>query len=129
MPKRSLDHLGELQLSVMEMVWELGEATVQDVRKRLKRRKRPAYTTVLTVMQKLEKAGWLEHRREGRAYVYNATRTRTERGSLSLQRFVKRVFGGDPKRMLQHLLDSEELSQTDLAQIRKMIDQRRKEKR
>ena len=126
---KHLDDLGDLQAAVMETVWKLREATVEQVRRKIRRPKPPAYTTVLTVMQKLEKAGWLEHRREGRAYVYNATRTRSEQGSLSLQRFVKRVFGGDPKRMLQHLLESEDLSQTDLAEIRKMIDQRRKEKR
>ncbi len=126
---KHLDDLGDLQAAVMEAVWKLREATVEQVRRKIRRPKPPAYTTVLTVMQKLEKAGWLEHRREGRAYVYNATRTRTEQGSLSLQRFVKRVFGGDPKRMLQHLLETEELSGADLTEIRKMIDQRRKEKR
>ncbi len=126
---KHLDDLGDLQAAVMEAVWKLREATVEQVRSKIRRAKPPAYTTVLTVMQKLEKAGWLEHRREGRAYVYNATRTRSEQGSLSLQRFVKRVFGGDAKRMLQHLLETEELSQTDLVEIRKMIDQRRKEKR
>ena len=126
---KHLDDLGDLQAAVMDAVWKLREATVEQVRREIRRPKRPAYTTVLTVMQKLEKAGWLDHRREGRAYVYCATRTRTEQGSLSLQRFVKRVFGGDAKRMLQHLLESEELSEADLSEIRKMIDRRQKEKR
>ncbi len=126
---KHLDDLGDLQAAVMDAVWKLREATVEQVRRKIRRPKQPAYTTVLTVMQKLEKAGWLEHRREGRAYVYSATRTRTERGSLSLQRFVKRVFGGDAKRVLQHLLESEDLSEADLAEIRKMIDRRRREKR
>ena len=126
---KHLDDLGDLQAAVMEAVWKLREATVQQVRRMIRRPRPPAYTTVLTVMQKLEKAGWREHRREGRAYVYNATRTRAEQGSLSLRRFVKRVFGGDAKRMLQHLLETEELSAADLTEIRRMIDQRRREKR
>ncbi len=126
---KHLDDLGDLQAAVMETVWKLREATVEQVRGKIRRPRPPAYTTVLTVMQKLEKVGWLEHRRQGRAYVYSATRTRSEQGSLSLRRFVKRVFGGDAKRMLQHLLESEELSEADLTEIREMIDQRRKEKR
>ena len=126
---KHLDDLGDLQAFVMEVVWKLREATVEQVRSKFRRVKPPAYTTVLTVMQKLERAGWLKHRREGRAYVYSASRTRAERASLSLQRFVKRVFGGDAKRVLQHLLETEELSEADLAEIRKMIDQRRKAKR
>lgn len=65
MSRGSLDDLGELQKTVMEIVWTLGEASVNQVRAKLGRRKL-AYTTVLSVMQKLDKAGWLTHREEGR---------------------------------------------------------------
>jgi len=58
MDNNSIDSLGELQRAVMEAIWEMGEASVHDVREVLARRKKLAYTTVLTVMQKLEKAGW-----------------------------------------------------------------------
>src|SRR5262245_29017937 len=71
MARKSLDDLGVLQKAVMETVWELGEATVQQVLDRLgrDRDKSPAYTTILTVLQKLEKGGWVTHRAEGRSYV------------------------------------------------------------
>jgi len=81
------------------------------------------------VMQKLEKAGWLTHRPEGRSYLYRATRSREEEGSTSLRSFTQRVFGGDPLLLFQHLIDDKELSDSDLTALKKMIDQRRKERR
>jgi len=126
MSRRSLDDLGDLQKTVMEIVWALGEASVNQVKTKLARRKL-AYTTVLSVMQKLDKAGWLTHREEGRAYVYRPVVTRAEAGRSSLRQFIDRVCGGDPIAMFQHLLDDQELSAADLAELRKMIDKRRKE--
>jgi predicted transcriptional regulator len=126
MSRRSLDDLGDLQKTVMEIVWTLGEASVNQVKTKLARRKL-AYTTVLSVMQKLDKAGWLTHREEGRAYVYRPVVTRAEAGRSSLRQFIDRVCGGDPITMFQHLLDDQELSAADLAELRKMIDKRRKE--
>ncbi len=127
MARKSIDHLGSLQKAVMETVWEQDEATVQHVLERLSRTKPLAYTTVLSAMQKLEKAGWLKHREEGRTYVYQPTRSREEEGKNSLRKFVDRVFDGDALLLFQHLLEDHDLSAADLAALKKMIDQRRKE--
>src|SRR5580698_5706917 len=105
MARGSIDKLGALQKAVMEAVWDLGEATVQQVRDRLGREPLPAYTTVLSVMQKLEKAGWLSHTAEGRSYLYRPVRSREEAGASSLRTFVERVFRGDPLLLFQHLLE------------------------
>lgn len=128
MSGRSLGDLGELQKAVVEAVWGLGEATVQQVRDGLNREPKPAYTTVLSVMQKLEKAGWLTHRAEGRSYVYRATRSRQEEGTSSLRAFMNRVFQGDPLRLFQHLIEDRSLSDKDLAELKRMIDERRSRK-
>ena len=125
MSKRSIDQLGELQRSVMQIVWELGEATVSQVRDKLKRKKKPAYTTVLSVMQKLEKLGWLRHRAKGRQYVYIPRQSVKQAGSTSLRRFIDHVFQGDPLSLFQHLIDDENLSDKDIAALRKMLDGRR----
>lgn len=128
MPRRPFDRLGTLQQAVMESVWELGEATVQQVRERLSGKKTPAYTTILSVMQKLERAGWLRHREAGRLYVYQPVRSRQEEGKHTLRKFVERVFSGDRLLLFEHLLD-DELTTDELASLKKMIDQRRKESR
>lgn len=127
MARKSLDDLGELQTAVMNVVWELGEATVVQVRDRLAADKELAYTTVLSVMQKLEKTGWLKHRSDGRSYVYSPRKLRSDAGRSALRQFSERMFGGDPLVLFEHLLDDERLTADELAALRKMIERRRKE--
>ena len=127
MAKKSLDDLGELQRAVIEIVWDLGQASVHDVREQLSRKKKLAYTTVLTSLQKLEKAGWLRHKARGKSYVYLPTRTREQAGAKSVRRFVDRMFGGDAVLMFQHLVRENNMSEEELGELRKTIDRKRKE--
>jgi predicted transcriptional regulator len=126
MTKRSFDSLGELQAAVMNVVWDLGEATVGQVREQLAGQRELAYTTVLSVLQKLEKAGWLKHRSDGRSYVYIPRRSRSDAGRNALRGFTERMFGGDPLVLFEHLLDDERLTSAELAELRKMLERRRK---
>jgi predicted transcriptional regulator len=130
MRRKSLDDLGELQRAVLETVWELGEASVHQVRDRLNkmRKKKLAYTTVLSAMQKLEKAGWLDHRAEGRSYLYAATTSREQAGAGAAQRFIKRVFEGDAVTMFQHLIRESHLTADELRELRRLIEQKEKER-
>jgi predicted transcriptional regulator len=127
MSGKLLDDLGELQRAVIEVVWELGEASVHQVRKKLSLKKKLAYTTVLTAMQKLEKAGWLRHRNEGKTYVYIPTRTREEAGAKSVRKFMERMFDGNALLMFQHLIRQSKLTDEQLKELRKMIDEKRRE--
>jgi BlaI family penicillinase repressor len=129
MGKASLDSLGELQRAVLEIVWERGEASVHDVLRQLDQRKKLAYTTALTVLQKLEKAGWIEHRSEGKSYIYTPAVSREQAGAGSVRGFLSRVFEGDAVAMFQHLIRESDLSDDELRELRRMIDQKRKEKR
>jgi len=79
-------------------------------------------------MQKLEKAGWLKHRAEGKTYVYMPTRSRDEAGAGSVRGFLNRVFDGDALAMFQHLIHESDLSDAELGTLRKMIEERRKER-
>ena len=127
MTAKQFDELGALQQAVMEALWSKGEATVQEVREALGTRRSPAYTTVLSVLQKLEKTGWVGHRAEGRAYVYTPKRTRRQAGASALWNFIDGVFRGDPRLMLQHLIEGDRLDEADLLELRTMIEARRKE--
>ncbi len=129
MGKASLDDLGELQRAVLEIVWERGEASVHDVLERLGRKRKLAYTTILTVLQKLEKAGWLEHRSEGKSYVYTPIVSREQAGAGSVRGLLKRVFEGDAVAMFQHLIRESDLSDEELKELRRMIEEKRKERR
>ena len=127
MKKKPLDSLGELQRTVLETVWALGEASVHQVREALARRKKLAYTTVLSAMQKLEKAGWLNHRADGKSYVYFATQSRDQAGAGSLRRFLKRVYEGDALALFQHLIRESNLGNAELAELRLLIEQKERE--
>jgi predicted transcriptional regulator len=129
MAQRPLDNLGELQLAVMNVVWDLGQATVNQVRDQLAAERELAYTTILSVMQKLEKAGWLKHRSDGRTYVYLPRRSRDDAERNALKQFTLRAFGGDPLVLFQHLLDDDRLTEAELAELKKMLEKRRKELR
>jgi predicted transcriptional regulator len=69
---RRLDVRGDLQAEIMSTLWELGEATVEDVRRMQPRGRRRAYTTLQTVMNRLVERGLLDRERRGRGYVYRA---------------------------------------------------------
>jgi predicted transcriptional regulator len=127
MSKKSLDHFGQLQRAVIEVVWELGEATVRQVWKHLCRRKELAYTTVLTAMQRLEKDGWLRHRVDGRKHVYLPTKTRAQAGAGSVRKFVQRMFDGNALVLFRQLVEEGELSDGELRELQQMINQKRKE--
>jgi predicted transcriptional regulator len=129
MSRQSPDDLGHLQRAVLEIVWQLGEATVHQVREQLSRRKKLAYTTVLTAMQNLEKAGWLRHKTLGKSYIYLPARTREEAGVNSLRRLLKRAFDEDAFLMFQHLIKDGNLKDEQLQTLKKMIDGKRKEKK
>ena len=129
MGKRQLDELGSLQRQVMDILWDRGESTVQTVRDALTDPDRtPAYTTILSVLQKLEKLGWVGHRRQGRTYVYHAVRSRGQAGVGSLRRIIDQVFRGDPMEMFQHLLEEDALSETELKSLEAMIAANRRER-
>jgi predicted transcriptional regulator len=73
MPRQAntgLELRGDLQAEVMEAVWRLGEATVDDVRAEQPKRRRSGYTTLQTVMNRLAERGLLTRKRRGRAFVY-----------------------------------------------------------
>lgn len=126
MLEKSVDQLGELQRAVMEIVWGLNECSVHQVIEHLSRDRKPAYTTILAVMQKLEKSGWLKHRQDGRTYIYSATYSREQLGSRSVSQTLRQMFKGDLRSFMQHLIAEERLSDEDLLEMRRMIDKHRR---
>ena len=121
---KSIGDLGRLQRAVMEVLWEVGEGSVRQVRERLGGQS--AYTTVLTVLQKLERSGWVGHRKEGKMHVYVPRFSREQAGAESVRSFMQRVFGGNAVAMFQHLVRDEGLSEGELAELKKIIETARK---
>jgi BlaI family penicillinase repressor len=122
-----LHGLGSLQSEVMDLVWSGGEATVAQLFETIGGRRRITYTTILSAVQKLERKGWLKHRTAGRAYVYYPVRDRLEVGGRTLRDLLRTAFEGDPRLLLASLLDETKLSDAELKELRKLIEDRRKE--
>lgn len=112
--------LTKCELEVMDVVWQLGQATVQEVTDHLARPL--AYTTVMTTLGILEsKRGALKRAKRGRAFVYEPTVTRDEVSRSIADDLRDRLFGGSPRSLMLSLLKSEKLSKEDIAELRAAI--------
>lgn len=120
---KSLTPLGETEMEVLNHVWELGEATVKDVRKRILKERDVAYTTIMTVMKNLTDKGYLQYRKDGVTYVYSPDREPESVRSNLIKNLITKVFKGSPKELVQTLVNSENLSEKDLTEIKSLIDQ------
>lgn len=109
------------ELDVMAAVWELGEATVADVQSRLPAEL--AYTTVLTVLRGLELKGFVRHRKEGRAFVYEARVQPEDAAQGLVDRVLDRVFQGSPVKLLAHLVEERRIDAGDLERMRRLLDE------
>ncbi len=117
--------LGRLELQIMNVVWGRGKATVHDVKNALSRRK-PAYSTILTMMRKLEVKGYLEHEVDGRTYVYRPLISQQAVRQGVLGDLVERLFEGSTSLLLTSLVEQNRISKNELRQIRKLIEERGK---
>ncbi len=117
--------LGRLELQIMNVVWDRGKATVHDVKNALSRRK-PAYSTILTMMRKLEVKGYLEHEVDGRTYVYRPLISQQAVRQSVLGDLVERLFEGSTSLLLTSLVEQNRISKNELRQIRKLIEERGK---
>jgi len=110
------------ELDVMSVLWDLGDATVAEVRERLA--DDLAYTTVLTVLRTLEQKGFVEHTGEGRAHRYHPLVKREAAGRNALRRLLDKVFQGSPELLLTHLVADKNLSDDELRRLRKLLEAR-----
>ena len=108
------------ELDVMSVLWDLGSATVSDVRRRLD--DPLAYTTVLTVLRTLEEKGYVKHKDEGRAHRYAPTVKREAAGTTVLRRMLHTVFGGSPELLLTNLVNDQKLTPKEIDQLRLLLD-------
>jgi predicted transcriptional regulator len=118
--------LGRLELQIMNVVWEKGKATVHDVKDVLGRGRKPAYSTILTMMRKLEAKGYLEHDVDDRTYVYRPTISQQAVRHGVLGDIVDRLFEGSPSLLLNSLVEQNRISGKELKQIQKIIKERGK---
>ncbi|MGO8815251.1 MAG: BlaI/MecI/CopY family transcriptional regulator [Terriglobia bacterium] len=113
--------LTEQELEIMKVVWELPAATVRDVYEALLRKRKIAYTTVMTMMNILEEKGYLKKRAGEKAHVYRPAQAKAKVIRSMVQEFVERVFNGSAEPLLVHLVKDRHLSPEELEKIARAI--------
>jgi BlaI family transcriptional regulator, penicillinase repressor len=102
-PRRSVLDLAPLELDCMNMLWPIGEATVREIRDLLAPRRPRAYTTIMTIMDRLARKGVVERKKVGRAYIYRPNLSAEEARSQALGQVVENYFGGSKEALIAQL--------------------------
>jgi predicted transcriptional regulator len=109
------------ELEIMKVVWSRGHATVRDVYEALREERRIAYTTVMTMMNVLERKGHLRKKAEGRSFDYRPAKPQRQVVGSMVRDFVERVFGGSAEPLLLHLVEERHVAPEDLDALAKRI--------
>ncbi len=118
--------LGDLQHAIMTVLWERGEATTAAVHETLRSERGLALTTIATMLKKMEDKGVVAHRAEGRQFVYRPIVTEDEVRLSMVGELVERLFDGDAKALVAHLVSEHEIEATELAALRRRVSSGRK---
>jgi predicted transcriptional regulator len=124
MRRGSSRKFGDLELQILNVLWERGPSTVRGVLEALSARPRPAYTTVLTMMRLMHEKGYLDRWRQGRAHVYQAKLREGPTKRSLLRQLVGTAFRGSSEAAVVGLLQDEALSERELARIKRLIDEK-----
>src|SRR5215207_4582648 len=114
-------HLGDLQLAIMRILWSQGEASVADVHEALEPERGLALTTIATMLAKMEKKGVVDHRAEGRRFIYRPTVSEGQVRRSMVTDLTSPLFRGDVFALVNHLLSEHEIDARELDQLRGLI--------
>lgn len=121
--KKDGSKLTDAELEIMHVVWELGGGTVRQVHAHLNNRRTLAYTTVMTMMGILTEKGHLTRVKEGRAYLYEPVRDKSQVISGMVDDFVGKVFEGAARPLVLSLVNDRKISKKDLEEIARLIEE------
>jgi len=121
MSRNKIHRLGDLQLRIMQILWARTEATVAEVHGVLAGERDLAYTTVATMLRKMEARGLVRHRLDGRSFVYRAAVREEDVSQGMADHLVDRLFEGSLSEMVHHLLTTRQVSHEELSKLEKMI--------
>ena len=126
MTQARIHRLGDLQLRIMKVLWDRREATVAGVLSALEGGRELAYTTVATMLRKMEARGLARHRLEGRTFIYEAAVAEDAVSRGMADHLLDRLFEGSLAGMVGHLLSTREISREELSKLEQLIAERKK---
>jgi BlaI family transcriptional regulator, penicillinase repressor len=123
LPPRKSATLTEAELRLMQVLWNKGPATVQQMLDGLKEKEPLAYNSVLTTIRILEKKGYVRHDKDGRAHVYTPLIERKEATRSEIRRLVSRFFGDSQELLVLNILEDRGVDAAELERLRKMLQE------
>jgi len=122
MPPKKSNTLTEAELRLMKILWRRGESAVNDLVSAMPDGETLAYNSVLTTIRILEQKGYVEHRQEGRAFVYRPCVAEQEASRSEVRHLMSRFFGNSRERLLLSLLGDEEIAPDELQRLKDAIE-------
>jgi predicted transcriptional regulator len=121
MPPKKSNTLTEAELRLMKILWRRGESAVNDLVAAIPDGEPLAYNSVLTTIRILEQKGYVEHRQEGRAFVYWPVVLEHEASRSEVKHVLSRFFGNSREQLLLTLLGDDEISREELDRLKAAI--------
>lgn len=113
----------ESELTILQIIWDKGEATVRDVHEVLEQKKDTGYTTTLKTMQIMTEKGLLVRNTESRTHIYKPALSREKVQKNFLDKMLNGLFRGSESRLVMGALDKKELSEKELIEIKEYLKQ------
>jgi BlaI family transcriptional regulator, penicillinase repressor len=129
LPPRKSVTLTEAELRLMDVVWQRGESTVQQVLEALPTHPALAYNSVLTTIRVLEKKGYLKHVKDGRAHVYMPLIERDDASRSEISHLVNRFFKNSHEQLVLNILEDKSIDAAELKRLRKLLAENPREAR
>ena len=111
----------DLEMQILSVLWENGDMTVREVLEAMPDGKKRAYTSILSVMQVMEKKGLLKHSTRGTAHVYKPAVNKKKIIQPFMKKVLNEVFGGKPSAMMQALFTETPINDEEMAQIQEIL--------
>jgi predicted transcriptional regulator len=125
-PPRPSATLTEAELRLMDVLWQRGSGTVQQVLDALPSKPALAYNSVLTTIRMLEKKRYVEHVKEGRAHVYVPLIERKDATQSEIRHLVRRFFRNSQEQLVLNILEDRGIDAEELSRLRQMLEESKK---
>jgi len=127
MTNPKIHRLGELQLKIMQALWDRPDATIAQVRAAVSPDASLAHSTIATMLRKMEARGLIKHRVLDRKFLYRPLVKEDEVARKMSEHFIEGLFEGSLAGMVSHLLKTQDISRQELERLEKLIaEQKRK---
>ena len=121
MPPKKSPTLTEAELRLMEVLWQKGPSTVHAILEELPPKPALAYNSVLTTIRILEKKGYVQHAKEGRAHLYMPLVGRQEATRFEIKNLVGRFFKDSHELLLLNILEDKSISADELSRLKQLV--------